>query len=178
MTTKLPMSDAAVRAKTGKDWAGWFAVLDRVGAHKMPHAAIAAHLYDGLGVPEWWCQMIAVGYERARHLRAEHQTADGYAASVSKVVEAPVARLYRRFVALAAGAGLGEPVAISTKTPNKTVRLAFVRDGSRVAVSFQDKGVDKAQIVVQHRKLRSGRQVTERKAYWRKIIAALDATPT
>ena len=26
------MSDAAVKAKTGKDWAGWFGALDKAGA--------------------------------------------------------------------------------------------------------------------------------------------------
>ena len=30
------MSDAAIKAKTGKDWAGWFAALDKAGAAGMP----------------------------------------------------------------------------------------------------------------------------------------------
>ena len=36
----------AVKAKTGKDWAGWFAVLDRAGARKMSHTEIATRLYE------------------------------------------------------------------------------------------------------------------------------------
>ena len=29
------MSDTAVKAKTGKDWAAWFGALDRAGAAKL-----------------------------------------------------------------------------------------------------------------------------------------------
>jgi len=36
------MSDAAVAARTGKDWAGWFAVLDAASAAKLGHKAIVA----------------------------------------------------------------------------------------------------------------------------------------
>ncbi len=35
--SRARMSDAAVKAKTGKDWQQWFAILDRAGAMKMSH---------------------------------------------------------------------------------------------------------------------------------------------
>ena len=41
---KARVSDEAVRAKTGKAWTEWFAVLDRAGAATLTHREIAAHL--------------------------------------------------------------------------------------------------------------------------------------
>ncbi len=86
------IGDAAVQAKTGKTWAQWCQVLDRAGARKMNHTAIATYLYDELGVPGWWCQMVAVGYEQARGLREKHQTPTGYEISVSKTLRSRAVR--------------------------------------------------------------------------------------
>jgi hypothetical protein len=35
------MSDAAVKARTGKDWPTWFRLLDRAGAARLEHKAAA-----------------------------------------------------------------------------------------------------------------------------------------
>src|SRR5262249_726901 len=83
----------AVRAKTGKGWAGWFAILDKAGAAKWSHKEIAKHV-DELGCGDWWSQMVTVGYEQARGLRVKHQTAEGFSASGSKTVGVPIAKLY------------------------------------------------------------------------------------
>jgi len=34
------MSDAAVQAKTGKNWKEWFSLLDKAGARKLTHQEI------------------------------------------------------------------------------------------------------------------------------------------
>jgi hypothetical protein len=47
------ISDSAVMAKIGRDWKGWFSLLDGAGAKKMAHKDIARHL-AGIGVPPWW----------------------------------------------------------------------------------------------------------------------------
>jgi len=60
------VSDAAVQAKTGKTWQEWFAVLDAAGARAMDHKTSAAYLYKQLRLPDWWAQMVTVGYEQAR----------------------------------------------------------------------------------------------------------------
>src|SRR5689334_305031 len=121
------MSDAAVQAKTGKTWPDWFAVLDKAGAQQMTHPQIAAYLASEHGVPGWWCQMVTVGYERARKLRAKGQMADGYAISVSRTLAVPVAKLYRawhdprtraRWLADA-------PFAIRKATPDKSLRVTW-----------------------------------------------------
>lgn len=44
------MSDVAVKAKTGKDWASWFGALDEAGAAKLKHPQIAQLLHEKHGV--------------------------------------------------------------------------------------------------------------------------------
>ena len=78
------IGSAAVEAKTGKTWEQWLVVLDKAGARTRSHARIAAFLRERQRLPSWWCQMVAVGYEQARGLRAKHERPDGYAVSVSR----------------------------------------------------------------------------------------------
>src|SRR5512134_2277217 len=88
------MSDEAVRAKTGRIWPEWFAILDAAGAQQMTHQQIVAYLHNEHGVGPWWQQMVTVTYEQARGMRAKHQMPDGYQVSVSKTIAAPAAALY------------------------------------------------------------------------------------
>jgi hypothetical protein len=67
--TNARMSDESVTEATGKDWKAWFAVLDKAGAKKMEHRDISKYLHEKCKVGPWWCQMIAVAYERERGLR-------------------------------------------------------------------------------------------------------------
>ena len=56
------MTDSAVSKQTGRTWAEWVGVLDAVRASEKPHRHIAEHV-SSLGTPDWWSQMITVGYE-------------------------------------------------------------------------------------------------------------------
>jgi len=58
------MSDEAVKAKTGKTWKQWFALLDKAGAQKLTHKAIVKYLSEKQNVGPWWCQMVTVTYEQ------------------------------------------------------------------------------------------------------------------
>src|ERR671912_2178939 len=88
------MSDEAVKAKTGKTWKEWFAVLDRADAKKMTHQEIANYLHTKHAVPPWWTQMVTVTYEQQAGLRDKHQRPDGYQISVSRTINVPLAKLY------------------------------------------------------------------------------------
>ena len=72
-TTGPRMSDEAVKAKTGKNWKEWFAILDRSGANKMGHQEIVKCLNTKHDIGPWWQQMVTVTYEQARGLREKHQ---------------------------------------------------------------------------------------------------------
>lgn len=162
------IGDEAVRAKTGKTWSQWFALLDRAGAAKMPHKEIATHLYERHGCPGWWAQMVTVGYERARGLRAKHETATGYAVSVSKTIGAPLGGLYRAWaVERTRRRWLPETgITIRKATPNKSMRITWIDGKTSLDVYFYGKGARRSQINVQHRKLSDAKQVAPMKAHW------------
>src|SRR4051812_24972888 len=86
-------SDAVLRA-TGKAWDEWLKVLDRAGAKSMAHKEIALMLSRKFSVPDWWSQMVTVGYEQARGLRKLYEKADGYSATATKTFGAAVDRVY------------------------------------------------------------------------------------
>src|SRR4051812_39083575 len=84
---EAPMiSNESVKARTGKDWETWFGLLDRAGAPKLGHPAMAEWLVKKHGVPGWWAQNVTVEYERARGLRERHQTGAGYKVAVTKTI--------------------------------------------------------------------------------------------
>src|SRR5262247_3618814 len=82
-TSSPRMSDAAVKAKTGKTWKEWFAILDKAGARKLSHKEIVSYLSNEQGVGPWWQQMVTVTYEQQTGKRGEHEKPDGYEISIS-----------------------------------------------------------------------------------------------
>ena len=85
------ISEAAVTKATGKSWSQWLSLLDKAGAKKMDHKARVSRIKKERGVSQWWQQMIAVEYERRRHLRKIGQAAGaGYQIGVTKTL--PISR--------------------------------------------------------------------------------------
>lgn len=172
------ISSDAVRAKTGKDWAEWLAALDAENAQTLKHKQIAELLSTKYAVPLWWCQMVTVGYEQARGLRAVHQKTDGYSASASKTFNAPLAALYHAFAdETLRGKWLGRKQYTITKaTPNKSVRIAWGKAGAtRVGINLYAKGKTKSQIALEHEKLGSADEVAQMKTYWKGAFEKLGA---
>lgn len=165
----------AAKARTGKDWEEWIAVLDKAGARKMSHKEIAAYLYDKQKIPGWWAQMVTVGYEQARGLRQKHEKAEGFEIGSSKTLDVPVAkafaawddeRLRRRWLKDSA-------FTIRKATPHKTMRITWVDSRTIVDVYFNSKGGGKSQVTVQHRKLADAKQAERMKKYWAEQLEKL-----
>jgi len=172
---QFSMSDAAVKAKTGKDWAAWFKLLDAARAQSLEHRAIVTLLSKTHGVPGWWRQMVAVEYERARGLRAVHQKRDGFSVSASKIIAVALPRLFRATATEAQRQRwfpAGRFVA-SSVTKNKYLRGAW-NEGARLEFGFYAKGSAKAQITVQVNKLGSARAVVRERVAWKAALAALE----
>jgi uncharacterized protein YndB with AHSA1/START domain len=169
------ISSEAVKAKTGKSWAEWLKILDKAGARKMSHTKIAAYLYDNRGVPGWWCQMVAVGYEQARGLRVRHQTIKGFEISKSITIAVPVKMLFEAFKNdKTRTRWLPEKgVAIRKATPYKSMRVNWSDGKTLLSVNFYPKGTGKSQIVVQHLKLASATEVKQKQGYWSKALEKL-----
>ena len=167
------MSDAAVKAKTGKDWAGWFGALDKAGAAKLRHPQIARLLHDKHGVPGWWSQMVTVEYELARGLRVRHQTATGFSVSASKTIATTLSALYGATVSAAkrkAWFPQGE-LEVSSQTRNKYFRGSW--NGARLEIGFYAKEGGKAQIAVQVNKLAKRSDVDRERAAWKAALTKL-----
>jgi hypothetical protein len=169
------MSDAAVKARTGRDWAGWFAVLDKAGARRLTHREIVAILSTRHALPGWWCQMVTVEYERARGLRARHQTAEGFSVAISRTLRTRLSHLYA--VTARSGErrkwfprGAFEP---SSQTRDKYFRGRW-KQGARLEIGFYARGSGKSQIAVQVSHLAHKGDVEPVRRSWKAALARLE----
>jgi len=171
------MSDAAVKAKTGKAWAQWFALLDKADANKLNHKDIATLLHDKYKVPSWWSQMVTVEYERARGLRVRSQTAGGFTLNASKTLGVDIAVLYGA-IADAKKRTRWFPkgkVEITSTTANKYFRAKWDGGATRLEINTYAKGDGKAQITVQHAKFADTKAMEAMRGEWKKALERLAA---
>jgi hypothetical protein len=172
------MSDEAVKAKTGKTWKEWFAILDKEGAKKMTHQEIVKLLHSKHDVGPWWVQTVTVTYEQHAGLRQTHEKPNGFQISVSRTVNTTLSLLYSAFEKDAARAEwLGEEGLVVRKaTKNKSMRVTWKDGKTSLEINFYAKGTDKSQVVVQHSKLASSAAATRLKTYWAKALDRLQAS--
>lgn len=172
------MSDAAVKAKTGKDWAQWFTALDKAKAATMSHQEIVAAA-GKLGAGRWWGQMVTVAYERARGLRTKHETATGFSVSISKTLACDLSDLYAaasdeksRKAWFAKGAFVE-----SSQTRDKYLRGSW-NGAARLEINFYAKGAGKSQINVQVNKMKKESDVEAERTAWKAALENLVARLT
>jgi hypothetical protein len=170
------ISDASVEKATGKPSDHWFKALDafakKQGGHD--HKAAAIHLHEQLGVPEWWCQMVTVLYERERGHRIKHERPDGFSVSVSRTVGVPIRELYKAWSGRVRAKWLDEEFTVRKATEDKSIRITW-NDGTNVEVMFYPKGDTKAQVTVQHSKLKTAAAGAKVKKAWAGRLDALKA---
>jgi hypothetical protein len=171
---KAIMTDAAIKARTGKDWMTWFAALDKAGAAKLDHRAIAKLAREEMGAGAWYGQMVAVSYERARGLRAMNQKCDGeFSVSITRVIDAPLSKLYAAATKDLAGWFPKGAFEETSRTKDKYWRGKW--KSGRLEVGFYAKGTGRAQIALQSNKLPDEASVEKERALWKKAIDRLQA---
>lgn len=172
---KQRMSDEAIRAKTGKTWDEWFAILDAAGARDFDHKGIVAYLHEHHGVGPWWTQGVTVGYEQARGMRQKHQKPSGFEISRSKTLGVPLSTLFAAFDDQKIRVKwLKEPAMVIRKsTRDKSMRITWVDGETDVTVNFYSKGDGKSQVALQHSKLKDAAQSERMKTYWGEKLEAL-----
>jgi hypothetical protein len=176
-TAKAPrLSDAAVKAKTGKSWKEWFAILDKEGAAKLTHKEIVKLIVSKYGVGPWWQQMVTAIYEQQRGMRDHHEKPSGYEISVSRTVNVPLAKLYQTFSNARNRARwlAEEGLTVRKATTNKSLRARW-KDKTIVAIGFYDRGDNKSQVAVQHSKLPDAKSAAKMKTYWAKALDKMRA---
>jgi hypothetical protein len=172
------MPDESIVRGSGRDWDSWFRILDAWGATKRTHTEIARYVGEEHGVDGWWAQTVAVGYERARGMRARYQRSGGaFSVSVSKTLPVEADRLFRAFTESRARNRWLEPGTLRTRTsqPGRTARFD-VRDGSRLNASFTPKGEARTTVSLEVEKLPHADAVEEVRAFWKERLARLADT--
>ncbi len=151
----------------------WFRILDNAGAAEWNHKETAAWLHTAQGVPAWWCQMVTVEYERARGLRQVHQKVDGFSASISRTLPAPIEAVYALWAeSKLRKKWLASDPKIRKATENRSLRITWP-DGTNVDVMFYDKGDAKMQLTIEHARLADPAAVQSQKEFWAGAIARL-----
>ena len=168
------MSDAAIRAGSGKKWAQWVRALDAADATGMSHGDIAKHVRREHNVGAWWTQAVTVGYERIRGLREKGQRRGGsYEATKSRTLPVAAGVAFDAFAsARTRETWLPVDVVVRKATAPKSVRMTWP-DRTSVEVSIVAKG-EKCTVGLQHTKLASKADQVARKAYWNERLAALE----
>ena len=164
------ISDDAVKRGTGKIWKQWFSVLDKAGAKKMEHKAIAKLLNTKYGLSGWWSQMVTVQYEQDIKGRKKHETKSGF--QVSRTITLPYAAT-KIFNAVNSPLNrivwLTDPaITITKSTRNKSIRAKWVDRKTNIEIQFYAKDANKTQLVIQHNKLSSAKDAANMKIYWGK----------
>jgi uncharacterized protein YndB with AHSA1/START domain len=160
------MSDASVRKATGRAWAEWVRALDAAGAAEKPHREIARYVASS-GAPDWWAQMVTVGYERIRGLREKGQRrGGGYQISKSRTLGVPVETLFAAFAdARKRRRWLPVKVTVRTARPHRSVRMRW-EDDTPVNVGFISKGSAKSTVSLQHERLPDRRAADAMRKAW------------
>lgn len=172
MSKVAGVTDAAVTKATGKDWQQWLTLLDRCGGRDMAHKSIAELLSAQHKLDGWWAQAITVGYEQARGLRQVLEQADGFAASISRTVNAKLGTLYEAFAEEAKRLEQAGH-SVSRSKDGKSLRVNL-DDGSKLEMNLSGKG-KRSQVNVAHRRLKSAKQAKESNAFWKVTLDELQA---
>lgn len=177
ITEKL--SAQSLREATGRDWEGWFAVLDAWGATEHPHAEIAAHLRDEHGVDGWYAQSVSVGYEQERGLREVGQSSGGdWNTSGSRTVAAPPERVLAAFTdaALRDRWLPGVELDVRTGRSGKSLSAGFrdaTGEAGRITLWLTPLPDGRTRVGLGHEKLADAEAVAAYKAFWKERLAAL-----
>ena len=176
LAARAGMSDDAVKEHTGCTWERWVHALDRQGAAEMSHRQIVTLVSVTYKVPDWWSQMVTVGYERIKGLRARGQRRDGsYEATKSRTFAVPVSTLFEAwFDAARRRKWLDQRATVRTATAPKSLRLGWP-DGNIIAVGFFSKGASKSSVALSHPKLPDRATADSLKQYWAGRLDALGA---
>jgi uncharacterized protein YndB with AHSA1/START domain len=165
-----------VRRGTGRSREEWFALLDKWGAVGRPYREIADWLVGKHELSDWWAQKLIVEYEQARGVRPPGVRRDGtFSVGASKTVGVPVKRLFDAFLdpALRKRWLPGAVVRERDSMPGRVARFDWGDDGSRIEVTFAEKGRSSSVANVEHQRLPTAAAAEQRKAFWRERMTAL-----
>lgn len=171
------ITDKVVVAKTRKTMAEWFDVLDKKGAKKLDSHGIYGLVMsiDGLKpLGEWNCGLLSTSYQWDRGLRGRGEKKDGFEIGVSKTIAVPVEILYTAWLDVSLRKKwLNEKITITKSTENKSVRVLWSDDSTRLSIDLYTKGDGRSQMVVQHLKIPNSEIAAQMKEFWAERLNTL-----
>ncbi len=182
-----PSRVESIERATGRTWSAWLEFMDRIGAHDLDHARIAAAVEQDLqGVvdnPAWWAQGVTVAYEQHAGRRVPGQRPDGtFEFNVSKATTLDMHALMDAWVAFAADDEQVRELAGGDPRRSGTDKRLYWRvkaqDGTSVQVSSEPKKGGSAAVVATHTGLASQERAADAKAAWRAILERFVGTIT
>lgn len=168
-----PISDAAIKKATGKNWAAWKSFLNKQDGKNASHKGLVAILKEA-GVAPWWQQAISGQYEKEVQGRKMHEMPEGFQATASKTINTSAKKIYDSFELGKASWIPDGSLKISTSTSPTTIRGAW--DGKakgRVDIYITEKTSDKCQVAINHTKINDAKTCEERKTAWRAALTLL-----
>ncbi len=164
------ITDTVVVTKTGKTMAEWFEILDEKRGKELDAHGIYTLIasIDGLKpLGEWNCGLLSTSYQWDRGLRQRGEKASGFEIGVSKTIAVTVGVLYAAWLDEELRAKwLSEKITITKSTENKSVRVLWSDNTTRLGVDLYAKGEGKSQMVVQHMKIPDSDMAAQMQEYW------------
>lgn len=161
---------------TGRDYGGWFELLDEWGAAGRPYAEIRDWLVTEQGISNWWAQKLIVEYEQDRGIRKPGARPDGtFSCGASRTISASAATVFAAFAEEEQRDRWLPPGSLRERsaTPPRRVGFDWQQGSSRVQVMIEAKAADKATVSVEHSKLADAETAEKQKAYWRDRLGRL-----
>jgi uncharacterized protein YndB with AHSA1/START domain len=168
-------SEERLTAATGRGWAEWLGVLDGWGARDRTHRQRVDYLLHEQGVPAWYSQAVATGYERARGIRLKHQQPTGFTIYASRTVNVPLEVLFEAFADERARARwlTDASMALRSSRAGRIARFDWDGGPTRVTVTLEAKGPTKAAAYVSHERLADADEAARAKVSWKERLATL-----
>jgi uncharacterized protein YndB with AHSA1/START domain len=89
------ISNEAVAKGTGKTWSEWIIALDLAGAAQWDHKTLVEFLAGTYHISQWWCQTIAIHYERMHRQRVVGQTSSaGFEIGIQRTISLAQSQLW------------------------------------------------------------------------------------
>jgi hypothetical protein len=166
------ISNEAVKKGTGKNWKEWFSLLNKAGAKKMEHKAIAKLLHQKYGLSVWWSQMVTVQYEQDIKGRKKHEKPEGFQISKTTTLSSPVNIIYSTINSpLKRIEWLKDPaITITKSTKDKSIRGKWIDKKANIEFQFYPKDINKTQLVIQQSRIKTAKEADTIKIYWGKQL--------
>jgi hypothetical protein len=169
-------SDQRILEVTGRTWETWLSLLDRWGARQRKRTDMVGFLKADQGVPGWWAQTIAGGYERVRGIRLKHQQADGFTIYASRTIRVPLTDLFDAFVDERTRRRWltdGSMRLRSSRGDRTAARFDWGDGATRVGVTLDAKSPTRTTASVAHERLPDPEAAEAAKTAWKQRLSTL-----